>query len=374
MVAGSSVVMSQLTEQTQWTENIDPARSRGAALNRLATSYSRRIVERMRRKWGRATGDEADDLVQSFLVKLMEGDIVRNARRERGRFRAFLDCCVDNHVRDWLSRNRTLTLDAPEELVAAERLDSSTDDRAWAEELLRQALVEVEHRCDAAGNEVLRGILHDQVMRPILQGCVPLTYLQIAGKFNLESTGVAAGKVRTAHSWIRTAVRSLIRQFAIDDSEVEHEIGEFIRHLADALAFPWDATTFCSILHSDLSCDLPSFDSMEWISLIESRTPTPTTYMDLFSQPQPSHAWLDLVKRFAKDQLRRPSKAVPRDSAKLLYLLAGSVSLTQGLTPVSSLSASELRQGLESMVVKIQDTRIRLLIHRQCDRISQLDA
>jgi len=135
-----------------------------AALARLCEQYWFPLYAWLRRA-GYSQHD-AEDLVQSFFVRLLEHDLITRANADRGRFRTFLLTALRNFAADeWRRGHREkrggskapLSLEEidPEERMVPE-LTLAADaelafDRAWARTLLDRVLERLRDECDGDG-------------------------------------------------------------------------------------------------------------------------------------------------------------------------------------------------------------------------------
>jgi RNA polymerase sigma-70 factor (ECF subfamily) len=129
--------------QTRWSllrlahsDSADTAKARQMLVLRYAAAVRRYIGAMMRSR------DDADELSQEVVVRLMRGDFA-GADPGRGRFRDFLKTAVRNMVHNhWLKQSRRQT-----ETMAAEPASTAGDDArdqewlaAWQKTVLDQAL------------------------------------------------------------------------------------------------------------------------------------------------------------------------------------------------------------------------------------------
>src|SRR4051794_13174575 len=75
------------------------------ALAKLCQTYWYPLYSFVRRQ-GRSAQD-AQDLTQAFFLRLLEGNLLRSATQQKGRFRSFLLACLKNFMADEWDRSRT---------------------------------------------------------------------------------------------------------------------------------------------------------------------------------------------------------------------------------------------------------------------------
>jgi len=188
--------------------------------------------------------EDAADLVQGLLARLLErGDLARLSP-ERGRFRSYLLTALDHYLANERERARarkrggdrrvlSLDLETAEERLGLEPADGRTPELAfealWARELLDRVLLELESEFERRGKvEVFRALL------PCLGGAADaLPYTEVAR--TLDST---EGAVKVAVHRLRTRYRELLRREIAETlpapvlpGDVEDELRQLFRAL-----------------------------------------------------------------------------------------------------------------------------------------------
>lgn len=187
--------------------------------------------------YARRTGkgiEDAEDLTQAFFERMLARDFLGQAKSGRGRLRTFLLRCFTNFMTEQWRRDTTqkrgggkapLAIDAlsAEERLALEPHDTTTTElefeRAWARELLRQAVDRLEASYQTAGNSAVFHALRDH----LTDGSGELGYDRIAAGLGISepSARFAAFKLRQRY---RQTLRDLIRDTVADLDEVEAEV------------------------------------------------------------------------------------------------------------------------------------------------------
>jgi RNA polymerase sigma-70 factor (ECF subfamily) len=154
---------------TRWSLVL--AGDRGVALEHLASAYWRPVYGAVRAAFAR---DEAEalDATQDFFVRLLEGDLLARADKERGRFRAYVRAALRNFLADEGRRRRAQrrggdrrfvplhgddAIDLPD--VAA-RTPEQALDALWRAEVLARALRELKDELLADGKERWWALFH----------------------------------------------------------------------------------------------------------------------------------------------------------------------------------------------------------------------
>jgi RNA polymerase sigma factor (sigma-70 family) len=203
---------------TRWTLVVDAAQGAETtavdALGELVKTYWQPLYRYARRK-GKSKED-AEDLVQGFMLHLIEARSLESADRDKGRFRAFLLGCFNHWMTnewrhasrqkrgggeatlsfDWESAESGLKLDPPDDRSLDDQFD-----REWALALLAKVLDELEAASRAEGSieqfEHLKSCLTADSSK--------IDYPEIASKL-----GVTEGALRVAVHRLRKRYRSLI--------------------------------------------------------------------------------------------------------------------------------------------------------------------
>jgi RNA polymerase sigma-70 factor (ECF subfamily) len=205
------------------------------ALEKLCRIYWFPLYAFVRRQ-GRSPED-AKDLVQGFLLYLLERHVIDKARPELGRFRSFLLGCLKNYLaqqRDLAragkrgGKRQFLPLDIAEaeHRLRAEPAHEITPDalfdQKWGVTVLAQALKSVEAQYSRSGQAKVFQRLH-----PFLQGdCERLAYGEAA-----EGLGLAEPAVRMAVTRLRRRYRDALRKAVADTVSDPKDIDDELRYL-----------------------------------------------------------------------------------------------------------------------------------------------
>jgi RNA polymerase sigma-70 factor (ECF subfamily) len=209
------------------------------ALSRLLETYWYPLYAFARRKGHEP--EEACDLTQEFLLRLLECGFFGGADPQKGRFRTFLLTALERFLVDeWRAGNRekrgggrqvlSLSLIDAEDRYRLEPADTHTPEqifeRRWAMTLLDETFRRLEEESAAAGRAGLFA-----AVKPILSGedaCSP--YAEIAARL-----GMREGSVKTAVHRLRRRFGALllaeIAQTISDPEDVKDELHHFFRLL-----------------------------------------------------------------------------------------------------------------------------------------------
>lgn len=232
--------MTDAFATTRWTLVLAAGQGTGRALGELCALYRAPLLAHARRR-GLSPADAAD-AVQGFLARLLRLESLATARRERGRFRAFLLGSFNHYLADLRDHARAekrgaglfppLDIAATEAaLAAAPSADLTPDrafDRAWALALLDTvtARLRTEH---AAPDD--RTAQFDALL-PCLAGRTADTpHADLAARLGLTEPAV-----RVALHRLRQRYRQLLREEVAQTVALPDDIDQELRHLLAALS------------------------------------------------------------------------------------------------------------------------------------------
>jgi RNA polymerase sigma factor (sigma-70 family) len=207
-----------------------------AALEDLCRAYWLPLYVFLRRQ-GHSTED-AEDLVQGFLARVLARDDLAGVGPEKGRFRTFLLTSLRNFTIKRALHDKALKrgggqVGIPISTEDAERLcgpDLATGspeaafDRRFAQTVLARAFAALREEHRARGKEDFFGTL-----APFLDGAEPEGYGQAATKLGMESGAVAVA-VHRMRGRLRELLRAEVRQLCTTAADEEQEM----KHLLEA--------------------------------------------------------------------------------------------------------------------------------------------
>jgi hypothetical protein len=214
------------------------------AIHVVLKRYVPALTAHVRAKF-RAPLEEAQELVQAFLAaKIVEGNLVGQARRERGRFRNFirstLDAFVVSHRRALGAKKRTPDrldrLDAAEEVAGTEPDPQHVFALIWAKEVIAAAVEGTGRECRESGRLDLWGVFESRILKPTLEGDAPAAYEDLVQRFNFGSPLQAANALTTAKRMFERNLRAVLREYVDDEREVDQEIQDLRSILAGGSA------------------------------------------------------------------------------------------------------------------------------------------
>lgn len=203
-----------------------------AALTELCQRYWFPLYAFARRKGQNA--DDAADLTQAFFARLLAGDDLAAADRNRGRFRSFLLTMFCHFLaNEWRAENAQkrgggklvpLELDFAdgESRYRMEPVHAETPERIferrWALSILEQALAALQGEVAAAGKSQQFATL-----RPFLTAGEDSSYADAAQTLGMTEVAVRVAVHRLREKY-RRHLRQLVAQTVADEAEVDDEL------------------------------------------------------------------------------------------------------------------------------------------------------
>lgn len=179
--------------------------------------------------------EHAEDAVQGFLERLLEGDAVARLDPERGRLRAYLRAGFQNHLANLAAHaaaskrgaeRGAASLDDVEQLLASETpTPEALFDRAWALALFEEALGDLEREF-AQGER--QGPF--EILRELFRFGETAPYPELAARHGMSVPQLKAF-VHRAKQRFRQLLRARIAGTVEDPAEVDVELRELLQVL-----------------------------------------------------------------------------------------------------------------------------------------------
>lgn len=232
----------ELFPTTRWTIVLSAGLGTPAAEQAMIAFLERYrpVLERYLRRSTRASAEAAEEIVSGFLTdRVVLGDLLARADRQRGHLRQLLRVALRNYQRDVLRRQAAGTR-------AAERLRDvlsvgqthAADDHAmvydveWARQLVATALERMETECRVTGSLRIWRVFAARVVDPILRGHQPVPYDRLAGELAFEGPAQAGNALTTGKRMFRRILGALVLEYV----QTQEEADEEIRHLFEVLS------------------------------------------------------------------------------------------------------------------------------------------
>jgi RNA polymerase sigma-70 factor (ECF subfamily) len=195
-------------------------------------------------KW-RVDRHRAEDLTQSFVEKrILEQNFLRNAQRERGKFRTFLLTSLSSFVKDeWKQEHRQkrhpsagyvpIEEVAEHEAMLTGPAETGAADILWARTVIAEAVERMRVECDLKGQADIWLVFEGRLWCPCFRDEPEVAWNELARQLQPNETTPNPEKLRalqtTAQRAFRRAVQSVVAEYA------KGEVADEIRCLLEVL-------------------------------------------------------------------------------------------------------------------------------------------
>lgn len=225
--------MSGLFPETRWTlvlaSRLDPEKRR-PALEELVRPRYRALYAVARRQ---GLGPEAaEDAVQGFLVRLLEGDVLEKLDPGKGRLRSYLRTAFRHYLSTLRQEQRAEKrgggrplgdlADVEAWVASSEASPDALFDRAWALELFAEALAALEREYTSGAR---RGPF--EVVRELFQFGAAPAYSELAQRHHMSVPQLKAF-VHRARLRFRELLRQRVAETLCDAEEAEDELNALL--------------------------------------------------------------------------------------------------------------------------------------------------
>ncbi|MAE67999.1 MAG: hypothetical protein CMJ18_27420 [Phycisphaeraceae bacterium] len=189
------------------------------ALEALINRYHRPLKGFLMRTMGFDV-HEAADLIQAFILqKILEGDLVSAADREKGRFRAFLATALRNFARDEHARacaakrggGRIQTLEESLSTAFTKSDPWKAFDLEWARQVIEGAIARMQAAC--ADRPDYWALIEGRLLRPILTDEEPVPYAHYVSEYGYRTPKQAMDALTAAKRRFQAAFQEEIRTY-----------------------------------------------------------------------------------------------------------------------------------------------------------------
>lgn len=185
----------------------------------------------------------ADDYVQGFIEeRVLEKNLVGVASHDRGRFRNLLITSLNNYVATQMqkagakkrSADRALAVDPTDQKGWVSDLAQPDEafELQWARQLISDTSDKMKLECAESKREDLWVLFEGRVLAPCLSGAEPLSYEDIIERFGFKSPTQASNALVTAKRMFARLLRCEIREYAMDETDLELELRDLEQILA----------------------------------------------------------------------------------------------------------------------------------------------
>jgi RNA polymerase sigma-70 factor (ECF subfamily) len=213
-------------QTTEWTKIVNSTIGK-SILAELYAKYWRPVYSYLRRKG--FSNDQAKDLIQGFFSeKVLGQQLLQKADRTRGKFRTFLLTSISNYAID-LNRKKRPTKGLDEGVEKPSDIDNPETEFqiAWAKELLKSVLKELEAECRSHDKIIHWEVFRAWHLEPVTVGKVDMSV--ICAKYGIDDVNKAYNMISNIKGRFRKILRRHLRHEVDSDAEVDEEINKFIQ-------------------------------------------------------------------------------------------------------------------------------------------------
>jgi hypothetical protein len=170
---------------------------------------------------------QAEDILQDFVVTLLDKNLLTVADPSRGKFRSLLLTALDRFVVSRFRHDSAAkrspghvgSLDAAELDVAQPETEAALAfERAWALDVLAETFARMKGECEAANENVRWELFEDRVIGPLLNGSEPADYVAFARSHGLDSEKAAMNLLVTGKRQFARVMRDVIAEYVTRSS------------------------------------------------------------------------------------------------------------------------------------------------------------
>ena len=184
--------------------------------------------------------DHAADLLQAFIAsRVLEGEMLLQADRQRGRLRTFLATALDrfvaNQIRDAASQKRSPSGAIPLEDNGHAAQDGGPHEifeLEWARHVLDETLRRMEQECRSTGRDSVWKIFQRRIVQPMRDNTAPAPYAEIVQELAFVSPGQAASALIRARQLFVRILRGVVGEYARGPEEIDAEIADLWKILS----------------------------------------------------------------------------------------------------------------------------------------------
>jgi hypothetical protein len=222
---------------TQWSlvgrAAVAGTKSRGQAMGDLLRRYLPALRAHLVLTKGVAP-QEAEDLLQGFVSdKIIEHNLLTQAKREKGKLRSLLVTALDRYVVSEIRRQHAhkraprgglLSLEERYCQASTQSEPSRHFDLAWGREVLAEVLQRMQDECLSHRRSKVWAIFEARIAKPALDGVPPLPYEQLVRDLALKTPLQACNLLVTAKRLFVRELRAVVEEYVHSPQEVDEEI------------------------------------------------------------------------------------------------------------------------------------------------------
>ena len=222
---------------TQWSlielaHRETPSGSR-EQMGRLLEAYWQPMYAHLRFKG--LSHEKAEDLIQEFMIEILNKNLLAIADPKRGKFRTLLLTALDRFA---ISQHRYETaakrspaeglasIDAADtdSTVAPASAPSDAFERAWALDVLAQALAAMKQECEEDGQQTRWIVFDRRVVGPLIDDVPTPEYGELTKELGLENDKATMNLLVTGKRQFARTLRDHIRSYVTRDADTGQQV------------------------------------------------------------------------------------------------------------------------------------------------------
>jgi RNA polymerase sigma-70 factor (ECF subfamily) len=192
----------------------------------------------------RVDEERAADWLHGFIErKVLLGELLCKASRDRGRFRTFLLNALDNFVFSELRKEHAQKRQPQNGMVSIEDLPPGVDAGwathsadgfalEWARDVVADTLQRMEAECRAKSCPERWGVFKARLLDPALDGAHAPRYEELVLQFGFRSPAEASNALITGRRQFSRLLREVVAEYAGAGADVEAELRDLMRALS----------------------------------------------------------------------------------------------------------------------------------------------
>jgi RNA polymerase sigma-70 factor (ECF subfamily) len=210
-------------------------------MGKLLEEYRQPMYSHLRYKG--LTHEGAEDLIQDFMLEILNNNLLAIADPRRGKFRTLLLTALDHFA---VSRHRYETaakrsagelasIDALETDIttAPDRSPAAAFERAWALDVLARALAGMQQNCEKSGEAARWLVFERRIVAPLLDDVPVPEYAELSREMGLQNEKATMNLLVTAKRQFARTLREQIREYVTRSGDQQQAVEELANRLSD---------------------------------------------------------------------------------------------------------------------------------------------
>lgn len=240
---------TQLFPLTHWSLVRRAGTPDAAARREALQTLLERYIPALRKFLGmtfRLRDEQTEEILQAFIAdQVLVKQLIAHADQSKGRFRSYLLVSLRNYAVG-IFRQRDIIRATGSDLteVADEKSSSQVIiEASWVRALLNSVMSAMKTECETTGRPDIWQVFEERILLPIFDQAMPPSYENLAKRLGLSSPTQAANLLITGKRMYARLLRAAVGEYEREPDEIDGEIRELWKALANAPAFHETTTT-----------------------------------------------------------------------------------------------------------------------------------